>query len=91
MGARVVRAGIAGGIAGGMVMAAFSMIAMWLAGSGFWTPLNLIAQAFTAWVFAVAHLLFGMLAASFAALAITDEESPYQPGHRRPTRPTRRA
>jgi hypothetical protein len=46
MNARIMRAGIAGGIAGGMVMAAFSMIAMWLAGSGFWTPLNLIAHTF---------------------------------------------
>jgi hypothetical protein len=143
MNARIMRAGIAGGIAGGMVMAAFSMIAMWLAGSGFWTPLNVLAgsapgwqgqrrssshrrgvhmtmailvgtliaaaayplptarslviaggmlfaallwavmqygiwraidaaaaQAFTGWVFAVAHLLFGMMAASFAAVGI---------------------
>ncbi len=46
MNARVMRAGIAGGIAGGMVMAAFSMIALWVAGSGFWTPLNLIAHTF---------------------------------------------
>jgi hypothetical protein len=47
MNARVMRAGIAGGIARGMVMAAFSMIALWVAGSGFWTPLNLIA--YTLW------------------------------------------
>src|SRR5258708_32400329 len=46
MNARVMQAGIAGGIAGGMAMAAFSMIAMRLAGSGFWTPLNLIAHTF---------------------------------------------
>jgi len=44
MNAKVMRAGIAGGMAGGMVMAGFSMIALWLAGSGFWTPLNLIAH-----------------------------------------------
>ncbi len=162
MSARVLRAGIAGGIAGGMVMAVFSMIAMRLAGSGFWTPLNLIAhtfwraaplvqpcgaghrggrahddgvlfgtliaaaayrlpaarslvvgggmlfavllwavmqygiwraidaaaaQAFTAWVFAVAHLLFGMMAASFAAMGIADADTPYQPAHRRPAGP----
>ena len=165
MDARVVRAGVVGGIAGGMVMAAFSMIALWLAGSGFWAPLNLIAhtfwraapldgrfsgaalvigvgvhmmmamlvgtliaaaayrlpaarslviaggmlsaallravmqygiwravdaaaaQAFTAWVFALAHLLFGMMAASFAAMGIADADTPYQPAHRRPAGP----
>jgi hypothetical protein len=163
--AKVVWAGITGGIAGGMMLAAFSLIAMWLAGSGFWTPLNLIAhtfwraapldgrftpaalvigmavhmmmamlvgtliaaaayrvpaarslviaggmlfaallwavmqygiwravdataaQAFTAWVFAVAHLLFGMLVAAFAAVGISDADIPYQPAHRRPARP----
>ncbi len=42
----VIWAGLAGGIAGGMVMAAFSMIALWVVGSGFWTPLNLIAHTF---------------------------------------------
>jgi hypothetical protein len=165
MNARVMRAGIAGGIAGGMVMAAISMIDLWLAGSGFWTPLNLIAhtfwraapldgtfsaaalvigvgvhmtmailvgtliaaaayrlptarslviaggmlfaalpwavmqygiwraidaaaaQASTGWVFAVAHLLFGMMAASFAAVGITDSDTPYQPAHRKPAGP----
>jgi hypothetical protein len=46
MNARVVRAGIAAGIAGGAVMAVFSMMMLWLAGSGFWTPLNLIAHTF---------------------------------------------
>jgi hypothetical protein len=46
MKARVVRAGIVGGIAGGAVMAVFSMMMLWLAGSGFWTPLNLIAHTF---------------------------------------------
>jgi hypothetical protein len=45
MNAKVVRAGIAAGIAGGAVMAVFSMMMLWLAGSGFWTPLNLIAHA----------------------------------------------
>ena len=40
------RAGIADGIAGGAVMAVFSMVMLWLAGSGFWTPLNLIAHTF---------------------------------------------
>jgi hypothetical protein len=37
MNARVLRAGITDGIAGGMVMAVFSMIMLRLAGSGFWT------------------------------------------------------
>jgi hypothetical protein len=159
MNARVVRAGIAGGIAGGAVMAVFSMMMLWLAGSGFWTPLNLIAhtfwraapldgmfsapalvigmavhmimamlfgtviaaaafrlpaarslviaggmlfaaglwavmqygiwraidaaaaQAFTSWVFAIAHLLFGMMAAFFAAIWITDADTRYESAH----------
>jgi hypothetical protein len=162
MNARVVRAGVAGGIAGGMVMAVFSMIMLRLAGSGFWKPLNLIAhtfwraapldgrfsagalvigmvvhmmmamlfgtliaaaayrlpaarslviaggmlfaallwavmqygiwraidaaaaQAFTPWVFAIAHLLFGMMAAAFAAMWIPDADRPYQPAHASP-------
>jgi len=157
MNARVLRTGIAGGAVGGAVMAAFSMVMLWLAGSGFWTPLNLIAHMFwrsapldgrfsvaalvigaavhmtmamlfgtliaaaafrvpvarslviaggtlftavlwavmqygiwraadaaaardfTPWVFAVAHLLFGMLAASWAAIAVADEDRPRRP------------
>ena len=35
-----------GGIAAGTVMALWSMAAMWVIGSGFWTPLNLIAHTF---------------------------------------------
>jgi hypothetical protein len=30
----------------GVVMAIWSMVAMWVTGSGFWTPLNLIAHTF---------------------------------------------
>jgi hypothetical protein len=164
MNARVVRAGIAAGIAGGAVMAVFSMIMMWLARSGFWTPLNLIAhtfwrsapldgtfsgpalvigmavhmtmamlcgtliaaaafrlpgarslviaggmlftallwavmqygiwravdaaaaQDFTPWVFALAHLLFGMMAAAWAAIAIPDADPP--PRHALPGQPS---
>jgi hypothetical protein len=148
---------------GGAVMAMFSMIMLWLAHSGFWTPLNLIAHTFwrsapldgrfsvaalvvgmavhmmmamlfgtliaaaafrlprarslviaagmlftvllwavmqygiwravdaaasrdfTPWVFAVAHLLFGMMAASWAAMAISDADPP--PRHARPRQP----
>ena len=162
MNAKILRAGIAAGIAGGAVMAIFSMMMLWLAGSGFWTPLNLIAhtfwraapldgtfsgpalvigmavhmmmamlfgtliaaaayrlpaarslviaggmlftaglwavvqygiwraidaaaaQAFTPWVFAAAHLLFGMMAASFAAIWITDADTRYEPAHASP-------
>jgi hypothetical protein len=36
--------GALAGLAGGMVMAMWSMIVLWLTGSGFWTPLNLIAH-----------------------------------------------
>ncbi len=53
---------------------------------GIWRAVDAAAaQAFTAWVFAVAHLLFGMMAASFAAMAISDSDTPYQPARRRPT------
>jgi hypothetical protein len=136
----------------GVVMALWSMAAMWVAGTGFWTPMNLIANTFyraaplngtfsaaglavglavhmtvasffgtlialfaqrmpgarslvisggilliavvwpvmqwgiwykldeaaaegyTDWIMAVAHLMFGVTAAGFAALAIADDE-----------------
>ncbi len=38
--------GAVGGLLGGMVMAMWSMIVMWLTGEGLWTPLNLIAHTF---------------------------------------------
>jgi hypothetical protein len=150
---RALRVGVPGGIAAGTLMAVWSMAAMWITGSGFWTPLNLIAhtfyraapldgafsapaliiglaihltlasafgtaiallaqwmpgarslviaggilfvaavwpvmqweiwykidetaaEGFTDWIFAVAHLMFGVTAAAFAALAITDDDS----------------
>lgn len=40
------RAGALGGMAGGVLMAMLSMLLLWLTGSGFWTPLNLIANTF---------------------------------------------
>jgi hypothetical protein len=40
------RVGVPSGIAGGAVMAMWSMVAMWVTGLGFWTPLNLIAHTF---------------------------------------------
>jgi hypothetical protein len=163
MNTKILRAGIAGGMAGGAVMAMFSMIMLWLAHGGFWTPLNLIAhtfwraapldgrfsvaalvigmavhmtmamlfgtmiaaaavrlpasrslviaagmlftaglwavmqygiwravdataaQDFTPWVFAVAHLMFGMLAAMFAGIVIEDADPP--PRHALPRQP----
>lgn len=36
--------GAVGGVAGGVLMALWSMMAMWLTGAGFWTALNLIAH-----------------------------------------------
>lgn|SRR5487761_848889 len=153
MNATAVRAGAVAGMAGGVVMAIWSMVAMRLTGAGFWTPMNLIAhtfwrsapldgtfspaaliiglaahmmmamffgtlialvagrlpgarsvvipvgmlfvaavwpamqygvwrvvdpaaaQDFTPWVFAVAHLLFGMFAAFVAAFTIPDAET----------------
>jgi hypothetical protein len=69
-------------IAGGMLFAALLWAVMQY---GIWRAVDAAAaQAFTGWVFAVAHLLFGMMAASFAALAITDADTGYQPAHRRP-------
>ena len=150
---RALRVGLSGGIAAGLVMAMWSMVAMWVTGSGFWTPLNLIAhtfyrsapldgafsapalviglavhmtvaaafgtaiavlalllpgtrsmviaggilliavvwpvmqwgvwykldetaaEGFNEWIFAIAHLLFGVLAAGMASIGIVDDES----------------
>lgn len=47
MSARTRTRGAMAGAAGGMVMAMWSMIVLWLAGVGFWSPLNLIAH--TVW------------------------------------------
>lgn len=59
--------GTVGGLAGGVAMAMWSMIVMWLSGTGFWTPLNLIAH--TIWrsvpldgTFSWSGLLVGMIA-----------------------------
>jgi hypothetical protein len=146
-------------MAAGVVMALWSMAAMWVTGSGFWTPLNLIANTFyrsapldgtfsapalviglgihmavasffgtmiallaqkmpgsrslviaggillvavvwpvmqwgvwyrldeaaaegyTDWIMAVAHMMFGVTAAGFAALAIADDEAPRRGRH----------
>ncbi len=46
MNKQVVVRGALAGMVGGMVMAMWSMIALWLNGSGFWLPLNLIAHTF---------------------------------------------
>jgi hypothetical protein len=150
---RALRVGVPAGIIAGAVMAVWSMVAMWLTGSGAWTPLNLVAhtfyrsaplnntfsapalavglaihmtmaiifgtaitalaqrlpgkrslviaggilfiaavwpvmqygvwysidetaaEGFTGWVFAVAHLIFGLVAASIAAIGVDDEET----------------
>ncbi len=42
----LLKRGALGGLAGGVVMAMWSMIVMWLIGVGFWAPLNLIAHTF---------------------------------------------
>jgi uncharacterized OsmC-like protein len=41
-----VRAGVAGGVVAGLVMAVWLTVILWLAGSGFFTLLNLIANTF---------------------------------------------
>jgi hypothetical protein len=72
-------------IAGGMLFAAPLWAVMQY---GIWRAVDATAaQAFTPWVFAVAHLMFGMMAALFAAIVILDSDTPYQPAHRRPTGP----
>lgn len=150
---RALRVGVPSGLAAGVVMAVWSMLAMWLVGSGFWTPLNLVAhtfyrsaplngtfsvpglfiglavhmivasafgvaiaalayrlpatrslviaggmlfgavvwpimqwgvwyridesaaEGFNGWVFALAHLIFGMLAAGIASIGIADDDT----------------
>jgi hypothetical protein len=64
-----IRRGAVAGMVGGAMMAIFAMLAMWLdgsAGTGFWTPINLIAH--TLWrgaplddEFSAGSLLLGML------------------------------
>jgi hypothetical protein len=58
--------GALAGMAGGVVMAMWSMIVLWLTGSGFWTSLNLIAH--TLWrsapldgSFSVGALVIGLV------------------------------
>jgi hypothetical protein len=43
---RAVRIGVPAGIGAGIVMAVWLMVAMWIVGSGFWIPLNLVAHTF---------------------------------------------
>jgi hypothetical protein len=156
---RALRVGVPGGIIAGTLMAVWSMAAMWVTGSGFWTTLNLIAHTFyraaplnstfslpallvglaihltlsslfgtaiallaqrlpgkrslivaggflfvavvwpvmqweiwyridedaaegiTDWIFAVAHLMFGLTAAALAALAFVDDDAPRRGRH----------
>src|SRR5260370_21520787 len=47
MNTQTLKRGALAGAGGGMVMAMWSMIVLWLTGAGFWTPLNLIAN--TVW------------------------------------------
>lgn len=162
---RALRVGVPGGMIGGTVMAVWSMVAMWITGSGFWTPLNLIAHTFyksaplngtfsvgglfiglaihmtvasifgtaiaaialrlpakrsvviasgilfialvwpvmqwevwyrldydaaedfTGWIFAVAHLCFGLTAAGFAAIGVNDDDSTKRGRHARAPQP----
>lgn len=58
--------GALAGMAGGAVMAMWSMVALWLTGAGFWTPLNLIAN--TIWHGAPVTAAFGVGAAALGLL-----------------------
>jgi hypothetical protein len=165
---RALRVGVPGGIAAGAIMAIWAMAAMWITGSGFFTPMNLIghiidrsaplnatfsgpglviglavhmtvasifgtaiallaqrlpgtrsmviaggilfiavvwpvmqwfvwyrideaaAEEFTDWIFAVAHLVFGVAAAGIAAVGVADDETVRRGRHaagRRPAQP----
>jgi hypothetical protein len=153
---RALRVGVPGGFIAGTIMAVWSMAAMWLVGSGFWTPMNLVAhtfyraaplngtfsvrallvglavhftvssafgtllaaialrrpgsrslvvaggflfvavvwpvmhwvvwykldeaaaEGFNEWIFAVAHLFFGIAAAGMASLVVADAENPHR-------------
>lgn len=44
MNTETLRRGAVAGMAGGVVMAMWSMVALWWTGVGFWSPLNLIAH-----------------------------------------------
>ncbi len=71
-------------IAGGVVLATVLWPVMQF---GVWRTVDASAALdFTPWVFAMAHVLFGMLAATFAALWIDDADPrtglPAQPEHR---------
>ena len=46
MNGAAVRAGVAGGVVAGLVMAVWLTVILWIAGSGFFTLLNLIANTF---------------------------------------------
>lgn len=150
---RVLRIGVLVGVVSGAIMAVWSMLALWITGSGFWLPLNLVAhtfwrsaplnatfsapamviglvvhmtvaiafgtavvalvqrlpghrslviaggilfvavvwpvmqygvwysideraaEGFSEWIFAVAHLIFGLFAATIAAIGVDDEET----------------
>lgn len=62
-----VRAGVAGGVVAGLVMAVWLTVILWLAGSGFFTLLNLIANTF--WRTAPLGPMFS-LPAVFIALVV---------------------
>jgi hypothetical protein len=70
-------------IAGGMLFAALLWTVMQY---GIWRAIDAAAaRDFTPWVFAVAHLLFGMVAAMFAAIVVPDADAP--PRHALPRQP----
>lgn len=62
---QILTRGAVAGLVGGIAIAMWSMIVLWLTGAGFWTPLNLIAH--TLWrgapldgTFSLGALLIGM-------------------------------
>lgn len=78
----VTRGALAGAV-GGMVMAMWSMFVLWLDGSGFWKPLNLIAHTFwrdaplgsqycfgAAVLGVIVHMMMSMMLGAVFALAV---------------------
>lgn len=71
---RILQVGVPSGLAAGVVMALWSMVATWVTGSGFWTPLNLVAHTFYRSLpldgtFSVPGLIIGLVVHSAVASA----------------------
>lgn len=84
MNTETMKRGALAGMAGGIVMAMWSMLALWASGTGFWSPLNLIAhtlwrgapldQTFSAGALVlglVVHMMMSMMLGVAIAIILT--------------------